>query len=68
MNVYVRGPRDTYDLVLNGHDAEIDNLHSWPDQPIGLQRRNIDVLEFALHRTLSTTLSDGHESEEARKT
>jgi hypothetical protein len=60
--------RDTYNLVLNGHDAEVHDLHSRPDQPVGLQGRDVDVLELLLHSTLSTTLSDGHESEEAGKT
>lgn len=63
-----RGCRSTYNLVLNGHDTEVDNLHSWPDQPVGLKRRDIDVLELALHGTLSTALGYGHECEEAGKT
>jgi hypothetical protein len=57
-----------YDLILNRHDAEVDNLHRRPDQPVGLERRNVDVLKFALHSALPSTLRHGHESEEARKT
>jgi hypothetical protein len=60
--------RDTYNLVLDGHNAEVHDLHRGPNQPVSLQGWNINVLELALHSALSTTLSDGHESEEASKT
>lgn len=62
------GVRTTYNLVLDRHDSEVDHLHSWPDQPVGLECRNVDVLELLLHGALSTALGDGHESEEARET
>lgn len=58
----------TYNLVLNRHDAEIDNLHCWPNHEVGFQSRDIDVLELALHGALSTTLSNRHESKEAGET
>jgi hypothetical protein len=60
--------RNTYNLVLDRHDSEVDHLHCRPDQPVGLERRDIDVLELALHGALSTALSHGHEGEEAGKT
>ena len=57
----------TYNLELDGHDPEVDDLHSRPDQEVGLQRRDIDVLEFALHSALSTTLCNCHVCEERSK-
>lgn len=62
------GMRKTYNLVLDGHDAEVDNLHRGPNQPVGLKRRNVDVLELALHSALSTTFRHSHECKEASKT
>jgi hypothetical protein len=64
----MKNVRNTYNLVLDRHDSEVDNLDCGPDEPVGLQRRDINVLELALHSALSTTLSNGHESEEAGKT
>ena len=55
-------------MELNGHDPEIDDLHRRPDQEVGLQRRDVDILELALNSTLSTTLSDSHVCKESRKT
>lgn len=63
-----RGGQATHNLELDGHDPEVDDLHSWPDQEVGLQRRDINVLELALDGALSTTLGDGHVCEECRKT
>lgn len=58
----------TYNLVLNWHNTEVDNLHSGPDHPVGLQCGNIDVLELALHSTLSTAFGHGHKGEETGET
>lgn len=63
-----KGSRNTYDLVLDGHDAEVHDLHRRPNQPVGFQGRDVDVLELALHSALSTTFSHSHESEEGSKT
>jgi hypothetical protein len=64
----MKSVRNTYNLVLDRHDSEVDNLHCGPDKPVGLQRWDVDVLEFALHSALSSALSNGHECEEAGKT
>lgn len=58
----------TYNLELNRHDPEVDDLHGWPDQKVGLESRHIDVLELALHGALPTTLRNRHVREESRET
>jgi hypothetical protein len=58
----------TYNLELDGHHTEVDDLHSRPNQEVGLEGWNVDILELALHSTPSTALSDGHECEESGKT
>jgi hypothetical protein len=58
----------TYNLELNGHHTEVDDLHSRPNQEVGLQGRNVDVLKLALYSTPSTTFSNGHECEESGET
>lgn len=60
--------QSTHNLILNRHDSEVDDLHRRPDHPVGLQRRDVDILELALYGALATTLSDGHEGEETGKT
>jgi hypothetical protein len=65
---YLKNLWNSYNLVLDRHDAEVDNLHSGPHHPIGLQRRHVDVLEFALHSALPTAFGNGHKSKETRKT
>lgn len=57
----------SYNLELDGHEPEVDDLHRGPHQEVGFQRRYVDVLELAGDRTLSAALGNGHESEEARK-
>lgn len=66
--VIVYSLEGTYDLVLNGHDTEVDNLHRRPDQPVGFERRDVDVLKLALYSALASTLGYRHEGEETRKT
>lgn len=58
----------SYNLVLNWHNAEVDHLHSWPHHPVGLERRDVDVLKFTLHCALATALSNCHEREETGQT
>lgn len=58
----------TYNLILNGHNSEVNDLNRRPNHPVGFQGRNINILEFALHSALPTALSNSHESEEAGKT
>ena len=60
--------RRTYNLELDGHDPEVDDLDCRPDQEVGLERRNVDVLELALNSALSTTLGKGHVCEEGGET
>jgi hypothetical protein len=59
---------DTHNLELNGHHTEVDDLHCRPNQEIGFQGGDVDILELALQCTLSTAFSNGHESEESGKT
>lgn len=58
----------TYNLVLDRHNAEVDNLNRRPNQPVGLERWHVNVLELALHSALSTSFCHSHECEEASKT
>ena len=57
-----------YNLELNRHHTEVDDLHSRPNQEIGLQGWNVNVLELALYSTLSTAFSDRHEREKSGET
>lgn len=59
---------ETHNLKLNGHDSEVDHLHSWPDEVVRLERRHIDVLELLLHGLSAAALCHRHVSEEDRKT
>lgn len=63
-----KGKRGAYNLELNRHDPEVDDLHGRPDQEVGLQRRDVDILELALHCALSAALGDGHVCEEGCQT
>lgn len=58
----------TYNLELDGHNAEVENLNGRPYDVVCLQSRYVDVLELASHGALSSALSHRHESEEASKT
>lgn len=58
----------TYQLELHGHQAEVDNLHSRPDDEVGLQRGDVHVTQLAHDGTTATTLGDGHDREEAQQT
>jgi hypothetical protein len=60
--------RNTYNLVLNRHNPEVDDLDRGPNDPVGFQRGHVNVLELLLHCALSTALGYSHESEEASKT
>jgi hypothetical protein len=59
---------NTHNLELNGHDAEVDQLHRGPYDEVRLERRHVDVLELASDSAPTTALADGHECEEAAQT
>lgn len=58
----------TYNLELNGHNAEVDQLHCWPNDEVRFECWHVDVLEFASDGALAAALADGHECEEASQT
>lgn len=58
----------TYDLELNRHKPEIDELNSRPDDKVRLQSRDIDILELLLDLALAATLCDRHKCEEGCQT
>jgi hypothetical protein len=60
--------RCTYNLELDRYQTEVDDLHRWPDQEVGLERWHVDILELARHSALPTAFGNGHECEEARQT
>jgi hypothetical protein len=64
--VYV--DKSTYDLELDRNETEVNDLHCWPDQEVGFERWDIDVLELARHGAFSTTFRNGHECEKACQT
>jgi hypothetical protein len=65
---HLSGNWKTYNLVLDWHDPEVDELNRRPNHIIGFERRNVDVLELALHGALSTTFGNRHKREESRQT
>jgi hypothetical protein len=58
----------TYNLELNWHDAEVDQLYCGPDKEVRLECWHVDVLELALDGALAAAFADGHECEEAPQT
>ena len=58
----------TYNLELDGHNAEVEDLHRRPENEVGLESRQEDVSELAAQRSSSTTLGDSHKSEKACQT
>jgi hypothetical protein len=64
----VSASKSTYNLELDWHDAEVDQLDCGPDKEVRLERWHVDVLELALNGTLAAALADGHECEEASQT
>lgn len=58
----------TYNLELDGHDAEVDQLHCWPNKEVRFKCWHVDILEFASDGTLAAALADSHECEEASQT
>lgn len=60
--------KETHKLELDGHQTEVDNLHSRPDGIVGLERWDIHVPELVVDGPLATTLGNGHGSVEAHET
>ena len=58
----------TYNLELNGHDAEVDQLHRRPNDEVRFERRYVDILELTSDGAPATALADSHECEEASQT
>ena len=58
----------TYDLELDGHDSEVENLHAWPHHKVGLESWNIDVLKLPSNCALPTTFGNCHECEKCCQT
>lgn len=50
----------TYQLELNRHQTEVDNLHSRPDNIVGLESRNVHVPKLVGHSATTTTLGNCH--------
>lgn len=53
---------------MTRHQSEVDQLDSRPDQVVGLQRWNVDVLELLLDLLATTSFGHCHESEEGSET
>ena len=58
----------THDLELNGHHAEVEDLHRRPEHKVGLERGQVDVLELAVKRTFTAAFGNGHEGKKAHET
>jgi hypothetical protein len=58
----------TYQLELNRHQTEVDNLHSRPNNIIGLEGGNVHVPKLVGHSATTTTLSNCHGSVENSQT
>ena len=53
-----------HNLELEGNDSEVEDLYSRPEHEVGLESREIYVLELPCNRSLSTTLCNSHERKE----
>lgn len=58
----------TYDLELDGHEAEVDDLYSRPEHVVCLQSWNVNVLHFLDYGPSAPSFGNGHESKETPKT
>ena len=59
---------ETYYLVWQRDDPEVNELYNRPKHEVGFESRQIHVLELSRHGTASTAFCNGHESEEACET
>lgn len=60
--------KETYYLKLNGDHSEVQDLDSGPQDKVGLESRDVHILELANQRLSPAPFSNSHESEEANKT
>lgn len=50
----------TYQLELNRHQAEVDNLYSRPNNIVGLESWNVHIPKLVRNGATATTLSNSH--------
>lgn len=55
----------TYQLELNGHQTEIDNLHQRPNHEVGFQGWDIHISQLVGNSSSSASFSNGHDGKEA---
>lgn len=60
--------RETHELELDGHQAEVDDLDGRPDGIVGLECRHVHVPELVVDGPFATALGDGHGCVEAHET
>lgn len=58
----------TNNLELNGHDAEVENLHGRPQEIVRFERRNVDVAELVDQGIPAAAFRHRHEGEETEQT
>lgn len=59
---------ESYQLELNRHDSEIDNLNQRPDHVVCFESGNIHVSQLVRDSSSSATLCDCHDSEKSGNT
>lgn len=57
----------THNLKPDWDNSEVQNLHGGPEDEVGLEGRQVDVLKLAHQRPPASSLSDGHEGEEGKQ-
>lgn len=58
----------THNLELDRYDTEVQDLNCGPQDKVGLEGWQINVLELASQCSPSSALGDRHEGKEARQT
>lgn len=69
--IYAHDPVDfesTYNLELDRYNPEVQNLNCRPNKKVGLEGRDVYILEFASQGPSTTTFCNGHIREEAHQT
>ena len=66
----VRRPKDTYgrhkrNLKLQGHDPEVEDLNCGPEDVVGSEGGNVDILELLDNMLLSSSFCECHEGEKS---
>jgi hypothetical protein len=62
------GVCNTYNLELDRHKSEVDDLDCRPDQIVRFEGGNVDLLELPRDSALTATLCNRHEGEEDTET